>query len=117
MSAYDEAIKSLGTLEQGNYLDKHREKEFHTELAEIFKRYYSRKIQKNLLIKTTGDILIELKEKNVTAEQISTIAGGLRYTDAVKFAKFIPLHSESREALTMIRQAIQALENISPLKS
>src|SRR5207247_1067142 len=95
LSAYEEAIKSLQELEQSNFLDKHREKQYHTELANIFKRYYSRNRQKNLLNKTTGDILIELKEDNVDQEQISGIAEGLRYTDAVKFARFIPLHTES----------------------
>lgn len=110
LSAHDEAIKALLALEQGSLLDTHKEKEYHTELAGIFKRYYSRKKQKDLLTKTTGDILIDLKENNSSTELIATIAGGLRYTDAVKFAKFIPLHSESREALSLIRQGIQSLE-------
>ncbi|MEO5985112.1 MAG: hypothetical protein ABIP80_06370 [Ferruginibacter sp.] len=114
LSPYDEAIRSLQSLDLGDMLNKHREKEYHTELADIFKRYYSRKTQKNLLNKTTGDILIHLKENNVDSEQISTIAQGLRYTDAVKFAKFIPLHTESKSALELIRNGIQNLENINP---
>lgn len=117
LSAYEEAVRSLQALEQGNFLDKHREKEYHTELADIFKRYYSRNRQKNLLNKTTGDILIVLQENNIDTEQISAIAQGLRYTDAVKFAKFIPLHTESKTALVLIRQAIQSLENKSPIKN
>lgn len=116
LSPFEEAMKSLQVLEQGNLLDNHREKEYHTVLADIFKKYYSRNRQKNLLNKTTGDILIELKENNVDTEHISVIAEGLRYTDAVKFAKFIPIHSESRAALKLIKQGIQSLENKPPVK-
>ncbi len=116
LSSFEEAMTALNELEKGNFLDKHREKEYHTQLADIFKRYYSRNTQKNLLNKTTGDILIELKENHIEIEQIAGIAEGLRYTDAVKFAKFIPLHSESNAALYLIRQAIKLLENKSPLK-
>ncbi|MEJ7627368.1 MAG: hypothetical protein WKF35_10930 [Ferruginibacter sp.] len=116
LTAYDEAIKSLLLLEQGNLLNVHKEKEYHTELADIFKRYYSRTMQKNLLNKTTGDILVELKENDTSKEHIGIIAEGLRYTDAVKFAKFIPLHAESKSALDLIRQGIQSLEKKSPLK-
>jgi len=116
LSAYEEAMKGLQALENGNLLDKHKEKEYHTELADIFKRYYSRNRQKNLLNKTTGDILIELRENNVNNEFISSLAEGLRYTDAVKFAKFIPLHTESKAALALIKQGIQFLENKSTNK-
>ncbi|MEO6583865.1 MAG: hypothetical protein ABIO05_06050, partial [Ferruginibacter sp.] len=67
--------------------------------------------QKHLLNKTTGDILIELKETNVDIEDITTVAEALRYTDAVKFAKFIPLHSESDHALALVRKSIESIEN------
>lgn len=117
LSPYEEAMKSLQQLGQGSLLDKHGEKQYHTELADIFKRYYSRNRQKNLLNKTTGDILMELKENNIDAQHIAIIAEGLRYTDAVKFAKFIPLHTESRNALELIRQGIDSLENKSPIKN
>ena len=117
LSAYNEAMQELQKLEQGSLLNSHREKEYHTQLADIFKRYVSRHTQKNLLNKTTGDILIELQQKDLGTGSISEIAEGLRYTDAVKFAKFIPLHSESNQALALIRKGIDNIEKNSSIKT
>jgi hypothetical protein len=69
------------------------------------------------LNKTTGDILVELQQVNLAIGPVSEIAEGLRYTDAVKFAKFIPLHTESNKALTLIRQGIDNIEKSSPTKT
>lgn len=117
LSAYNEAMQALNALQTGSHLNAHREKEYHTELADIFKRYLSRHTQKNLLNKTTGDILIELQQMNVDIGTVSETAEGLRYTDAVKFAKFIPLHSESNQALALIRKSIETIEKSSPIKT
>ncbi len=116
-SAYEEAMNSLQQLEQGNLLNPPGVKEFHTRLADTFKRYYSRTNQRDLLNKTTGDLLVGLKNDGSGAETISMIAKGLRYTDAVKFAKFLPLPGESMEALNAIREGIKHIENRSPLKT
>jgi len=110
LSAYQEAMQALDTLEKNNYLNTHNEKTYHTELAGIFKRYLSRHNQKHLLNKTTGDILIELKEMNTDTGDIGVVAEALRYTDAVKFAKFILLHSESAHALSLVRKSIESIE-------
>lgn len=117
VSAYNEAMQSLKSLEEGNLLHAHKEKEYHTQLADIFKRYLSRHTQKNLSNKTTGDILIELKQMNVEVGTVSEIAEGLRYTDAVKFAKFVPLHTESNQALALVRKGIESIEKNSPQKT
>lgn len=117
LSAYNEAMQSLQALEGGSLLNSHKEKEYHTELAGIFKRYLSRHTQKNLLNKTTGDILIELNQMDVDIATVSETAEGLRYTDAVKFAKFIPLHSESNQALALIRKSIESIEKTSQTKT
>lgn len=117
LSAYNEAMQALQYLEQRSLLTSHKEKEFHTQLSDIFKRYLSRHTQKNLLNRTSGDILIELKKRNLDMGTVSEIAEGLRYTDAVKFAKFIPLHSESNKALDLIRKGIETIDKSSPIKT
>jgi hypothetical protein len=117
LSPYEEAMRALTSLEESKFLDKLQVKEYHSELADIFRRYYSRMLHKDLLNKTTGDLLILLKEQQVDADTISVIAGALRYVDAVKFAKFLPLPSESREAHAMIKKGIQNLDNRSPQKT
>jgi hypothetical protein len=117
LSPYNEAMQSLQALDQAGFLNAHKEKQYHTELAGIFKRYLSRHAQKDLLNKTTGDILLELKESKLDVGQISEIAEGLRYTDAVKFAKFIPIHAESNRALELVKRGIDNIEKSSPTKT
>jgi hypothetical protein len=116
LSPYDEAMEGLKQIGESPLSDKQQVKEFHTKLSDVFKRYYSRRTNRDLLNKTTGDILVELREANLKPEIISGAAEGLRYTDAVKFAKFVPLYNESKSALDIIKRSIEQLETNLPPK-
>lgn len=110
LSPYDEAMSELQLLKNYNLEIPEEVKQFHTKLSEIFKRYYSRKQQKNLMNKTTGEILPVLKENDVDTTLISSLAESLRCADAVKFAKYIPVSSESERYADLITQSIMSLE-------
>ena len=117
LTPYDEAMKALQGLTQYNLEDPAQVKEYHTLLAEIFKRYYSRKQGKNMTNKTTGDTLISLKEHYEDAGLVSTLAEALRCADAAKFAKYIPGTSESAQSHAQVKAAIEQIEKIpSPPK-
>lgn len=109
LSPYDEAIKALNDLKKYNLYNAPEVKEYHSALAEIFKKYYSRKSQRNLLNKTTGDILVNLKE-NQGDIVISSVAEALRTTDAVKFAKYLPPVQESEKSVEQVKNSIELLE-------
>jgi len=110
LSPFDEAMQALKGLSQFNLQDAADIKTYHIRLAEIFKNYLGRKQTKNLLNKTTGDLLISLKEMNLPAEQVSDLATALRSTDAVKFAKYLPLSNESEDSLQKIKETITLTE-------
>ena len=111
-SAYDEAMKALQDLKKLDLQDPVQTKEYHTSLAEIFKRYYSRRQGKNMLNKTTGDILIGIKEHYEDAGLLSAIAEALRCADAVKFAKYIPAVSESGQSYSQVKETIDLIEKL-----
>ena len=116
LSPYDEAIKALMELKQYD-LDKPEQiKTYHVALSEIFRKYYSRKQSKNLMNKTTGDILMGIKEQWDDPAIISAAAGALRCTDAVKFAKYIPGISESNQSHEQIKTAIELIEKDQSLQ-
>lgn len=116
LSAYDEAMKELINLKKHD-LDNHALlRDYHTRLSEIFKRYYSRKIQRNMLNTTTGDILLRLKEIEVDHSVISTTAEALRVGDAVKFAKYRPPVEESERSLIQVKSLIDFLEKSNQIK-
>lgn len=109
LSPYQEAMRSLDELKKldlGNATDI---KLYHSSLAEIFKKYYSRKLNKNVLNKTTSDVLLSVKEQGNT-NLLSSVAEFLRAADAVKFAKYLPALAESNESMQRVKTAIDLLE-------
>ena len=111
LSPFDEAMKSLSELKELNLSKAEQVKIFHTSLADIFKKYYSRKQGKNLMNKTTADILIITREQEANPKLIASLAQALRGSDAVKFAKYIPAEAESNNNLTLVKDAIELIEN------
>lgn len=110
LSPYDEAMKSLQQLKQYD-LDKPEQiKKYHIALSVIIRKYYSRKQSKSLMNKTTGDILIGIKEQWDNPGMVSLVAAALRCADAVKFAKYIPEISESNKNHDQVTEAIELIE-------
>ncbi len=116
LSAYDEAMRKLKELASAKLSSLEEAKVYHTSLAEIFKRYYSRKQQRNLLNRTTEDLLLLLKGNGVNTDTLSLIAKALRRGDAVKFAKYIPSGSESEQSLRDIGNGIEKIEKDQSVK-
>lgn len=110
LSPYDEAMTELKNLSQFSLQDAAEIKLFHIKLADVFKNYLGRKQSKNLFNKTAGEILVNLKEVDLPQENISELATALRCTDAVKFAKYLPLSSQSEDCLQTIKETIDLIE-------
>lgn len=111
LSAYDEAMTEIAKLGEFNLNDASVIKQYHTKLAGIFKQYLGRKQQKNLLSKTTGDLLIRMTESDMATGDVSNLATALRCTDAVKFAKYQPDALVSEDCLKKIKSAIDLIEH------
>ena len=73
LSPYDEAMEEIKKLSQYNLQDAVEIKMYHIKLADIFKNYIGRKQGKNLFNKTAGDLLINMKEVNLPATNISDL--------------------------------------------
>ncbi|CAN5744769.1 hypothetical protein BH11BAC4_BH11BAC4_11390 [soil metagenome] len=117
LSAYDEAMRSLRELNQYEPKNAAIVKAYYTSLAEIFKRYYSRRQSKNMINNTTGDILLSVKEHFEDASLVSALAEPLRSADAVKFAKYIPADEAALQHHRQLKQVIDQFEKIqSPPK-
>jgi hypothetical protein len=106
LSPFDEAMAALKDLAQFNLQDAAEIKAYHIKLAAIFKNYLGRKQGKNLFNKTTGDLLITIKEIDFPPVNISELATTLRCTDAVKFARYLPLSNQSEDCKQKITEII-----------
>ncbi|HEV8080468.1 MAG TPA: hypothetical protein VGP43_07145 [Chitinophagaceae bacterium] len=112
LSPIDEAMLSLDALQKEQLLFKEEIKQFHTRMTDIFKRYLSRKMQRDMHNLTSSDILVVLNDMKVSKIDTSIIAGSLRMTDAVKFAKYSPPASESEAALINTKKVITQIDNL-----
>lgn len=115
LSPFDEAMAELKNLAHFDLQNAAEIKQYHIKLADIFKNYIGRKQGKSLFNKTAGDLLIYVKDADLPAENISELATALRCTDAVKFAKYLPLPNQSEEALQKIKEIINLTEASKPL--
>lgn len=113
LSPFEEAMQSLEGLKKEQLLYKGEVKQFHTRLTNIFKRYTSRKMQKNILNLTSSQILLLLNDTLLSRVDTSLIAGSLRMTDAVKFAKYIPPIPESESAFADTKKVIEQINNLN----
>lgn len=112
LSPFDEAMQSLDALQKEQLLYKGDVKQFHTRLIDIFKRYLSRKMQKNIFNLTSSEVLLSLNDTLLSKADTFLIAGSLRMTDAVKFAKYFPPTSESESALINTKKVIEQIDNL-----
>ncbi|MEP7107467.1 MAG: DUF4381 family protein [Ferruginibacter sp.] len=113
-SPYDEAMKELHNLRTHNLSAPGEIKIVHTKLAEILKRYLSKKQNSDYHNKTTGDILILLRDQSLDKNMLAKAAATLRCGDAVKFAKFLPPSNESEECLRSLKEIIDAIQLQTP---
>lgn len=109
LSAYDEAMQALEMLGVDNLTNHEVVKQYHSQIAEIFKKYFSRMVGKNMLNHTTGDILVQLSIAAIEKDEISKVAVALRFGDAVKFAKFKAAVDESENSKAAITEAIKKI--------
>ena len=117
LTPYDEAMKALQELKILDLNDPIKVKEYHSSLTALFKKYYSRKLDRNMVNKTTADILINVREQYEDGGLVSSLAEAMRCADAVKFAKFIPSVAESDQSHAQVKQAIELIEKLqSPPK-
>ena len=111
LSPFDEAMKELEALRSKNLLQAAELKQFHSGLSQVIKKYFTRTKQVNLLNKTTGDLLLSLKQDNLDADIISGLAEILRTADAVKFAKFVPSAQESEQSISGVKRILETLHH------
>ena len=112
LTPFDEAMQSLNDLQKEQLLYNGEVKQYHTRLTDIFKRYVSRKMEKDVLNLTSSEMLISLNDTLLSKNDTSLIAGSLRMSDAVKFAKFYPHKEESEAALSDTKKVIEQIEKL-----
>jgi hypothetical protein len=105
------ALNSLNTLDEKKLWQNGKIKEYHSEITEIIRRYFSERFGLHALELTTSETM-ELLRTTKDTEVIRDITESfLNNADMVKFAKFSPLGSVNEE---MMKQAVEIVEKTIP---
>jgi hypothetical protein len=113
LAAFEQAIKALEALNQYHLSAPEQVKIYHTQLVDILKKYLSATTNTNHFNKSSSDILMLLKSYALDKEGIGKVATSLRCSDAVKFAKYLPLAEDSIANKLSIKDIIITLNKIT----
>lgn len=107
LSPYDEAIRELNELKKKELPAK----QFHSGITTIFRIYIFRRKEILSLQKTTADLVVKLRELDLSKTDFEKLAKALRLSDFVKFAKYEPSEEDDEETWLSIRDTIERIEN------
>jgi hypothetical protein len=111
-SPLQEALQSLEELRQKGFSSNGGLKIFHSQLNDIFRWYLYRKTNLGTMEKTSGELMVQLKQLNIPNDVFVNLAQTLRMNDAVKFAKYQPGEQENNDSWNCIKQSIDQLDKI-----
>ncbi len=111
ISYYDKTIQLLKELDNKKLWQKDDLKEYYSELTEIIRAYMEKRFSINALESTSDEILAQLNNAKVTAQQIEHIRFILELADLAKFAKSRPLQNENIQAM---QNAFEFVETTKP---
>jgi hypothetical protein len=112
LSPYEEAVKSMEDLKNQKLPESGQTKLFYTRLNDILRLFVLRKLQISSLEKTNEELILQLRELNLSREQFSQLAESLRMSDFVKFAKYLPGQNDNEQNFRVIESSIQILNKI-----
>jgi hypothetical protein len=107
-----EALQSLEELSKQGVDAAGGAKAFHTRLNDIFRWYLYRRAGMPTMEKTSGELMVQLRQLNMDNGTFTQLAQGLRMGDAVKFAKYQPAAAENQETVDVFRQSVATLDKI-----
>jgi cbb3-type cytochrome oxidase subunit 3 len=112
LSPYNEAMEQLDKLQQPAAADAESVKLYYTKLADILKRYISRKGGVQVKGHTTGELLLYMTGLYADSALKTMLATVLRCSDAVKFARYLPPAAENEGSLQEAKKCIEQMEKI-----
>lgn len=105
------ALNSLRALDEKKLWQNGKIKEYHSEITEIIRRYFSERFSLRALELTTSETMQLLRSTKETEPIRDLTEDFLNNADMVKFAKFSPMSSVNEE---MMKQANEIVEKTIP---
>ena len=115
LSPYEEAMRALAELRKKGLPQNGQVKWYYTELNDILRVFVFRKLNITTLEKTNEELILQLRELNLSRDSFTRLAQALRMSDSVKFAKYQPGSDDNQKNYEIIQSAIQTLNTSEKL--
>ncbi len=112
LTPYEEAINALQELKKQQLGKNGQVKLYYSRLNDILRLFVLRKLRIASMVKTNEELIMQLKELDISREQFSHLAQALRMSDFVKFAKYLPDESENEKNFDIIKSSVEILNTI-----
>lgn len=112
LSPYEQAMKALEELKKQNLPESGNTKLFYIRLNDILRLFVMQKLQISSMEKTNEELILQLKQLNMSREQFSQLAEALRMSDFVKFAKYVPGQHDNEWNFSTIESSVKLLNQI-----
>lgn len=109
LSPYEEAMRALADLRAKGLPQNGQVKWYYTELNDILRVFVSRKLSITTMERTNEELILQLRQLNLSRDSFSQLAQALRMSDYVKFAKYHPVSEDNEKNYEIIHSAIQTL--------
>lgn len=109
LSPYEEAMQALAELRKKGLPQNGQVKYYYTELNDILRVFVFRKLNITTMEKTNEELILQLRELNLSRDSFTRLAQALRMSDYVKFAKYQPGADDNEKNYEIIQSAIQTL--------
>lgn len=109
LSPYEEAMKALADLRKQGLPQNGQVKWYYTELNDILRIFVFRKLSIATMERTNEELILQLRQLNLSRDSFSQLAQALRMSDFVKFAKYQPDAGDNEKNYEIIQSAIQTL--------
>lgn len=110
LSPFEEAVQLLEALRKEDLAAKGEVKQYYTKLNDILRWYVFRRFNISSLEKTNEELIMQLRQTKLPADDYTSLAQSLRMADFVKFAKYMPSAEDQQQAFQVIKQSIARLE-------
>jgi hypothetical protein len=112
LSALDEALSALDALKTMTLTDAASVKKYYSAMNDVLRVFLVRNMRFSAMVRTNEELIMQLSRVAMDRQSFSHLAGVLRMSDFVKFAKYIPGQIDNEKNLEIIRSSITIINEI-----
>lgn len=112
LTPYEEAVRALEELKKQKLPESGQTKLYYTRMNDILRLFVLKKLRIASMEKTNEELILQLRDLNISNDQFYRLTEALRMSDYVKFAKYLPGPEDNEKNMAVIESSVQLLNEI-----